>query len=334
VVPDILAIVCALLAGLASFSSSAASPKEIVELNTRSTIFIQVEDDQGSVLNSGSGFIVSQDGFVVTAAHIKADPTQQVWAVVGQREGIRYRLSLREADEATDTAIWQLPQSTVCRQPATLSNTPVKVFDRAVALGFPGKEGLTPASFTITNLRTALGFYKADGLLQPGQSGGPVFNEEGHVIAFVEGGMVPGAQANDLVPIAPAVSLLRKYNVKFGLNAPVEFESSCYAKCRNSSHGVERWSSEKEWGPVNTGWLGGGNNPRTQCALLVAATQATIPGSNVELLAGEGDSSKGMWEKSKKDALGHVEYKYYCRGRLKMGAIYKEMQSPACGLWN
>lgn len=327
-------IVVALLLACVSCCTLADSPREIFDANARSIVYIEILDDKGGLIDNGTGFIVSQDGYVVTAAHLKADPTQKAWATIGQRAGTRYPLDAREVDEKMDAALWQLPQSTSCRQPVTLSSKSVERLDSVMAMGFPGTDGLSPATFLINNLSSALGFYKADGDLRPGNSGGPVFNKSGHVVAFVEGGAVSGAANNDLVPIAAAIKLLEKRHVNFGLNAPIAFDTSCYASCRDPSHGVERWATENNWGPVQTGWLGGGNSRSAQCGLLMAADQARTPNSLIELLPGEGDSSKGMWEDSNKDVFGHVEYRYHCQGKIKTGPIYVQKQSSACPLSN
>jgi hypothetical protein len=307
----------------------ADSPRQIVENNTRAVVYIEIVNADMSVVDHGSGFVVSQDGHVVTVAHLKADPTQTAWAVIGQRQGTRFKLAFRDSDEVTDTALWQLPQSPVCRHSVVLSTTPVSVTDRAIALGFPEQDGLTPSFFGISNLRSSLGFYKADGLLRPGNSGGPVFNEAGRVIAFVEGGALPGSNNNDLVPIAPAINLIRKHGVRAGIDTTVPFDDACYASCRAQAHGIERWSREVPWGPVNSGWLPGGHSQSTECKKLVAGALANSPGSAIELTPGS-----GTWEKSKKDVFGKVEYKYFCKGTLRSGPIFKEKRSSACGLWN
>lgn len=308
------------------------TPSQIFQTNARSVVYIQIEDAQHQVIDRGSGFVVSQDGYVVTAEHLRADASQTAWAVLGQRDGTRFPLTFRDSDPATDTALWQLPQSTACRTAVVLSAAPVKVLDRAIALGFPGLDGLTPSTFSITNLSSALGFYKVDGLLRPGNSGGPVFNESGQVIGFVEGGALPSSGNNDLVPIAPAISLIQKRGVRAGIGAPIPFDAACYASCRAPSHGVESWTSQIPWGPLDSGWVGGGHNRISECNALMASTLVNAsPGSMIDLLPGDA----GMWEESRKDLFtGRVDYKYSCRGTLKSEPVYVNKQSSACGLWN
>lgn len=314
---------------------SATTPEEIIASNTRAIVYLQVEDVSGGVLDRGTGFIVSHDGYVVTVAHLRVEPTQKIWAVIGQRDGTRYQLVFRDADEKVDVALWQLPQSASCRYAVTLSDVRVNVLDRVLALGFPGNEGLTPSRISINNLTSQRGFYKADGYLRAGNSGGPVFNELGQVVAIVQGGTMPGTDNNDLIPIAPVINIAKKWGVQAGIDAPIPFANSCYASCRVPAHGVERWTVEKAWGPVDSGWLSGGHNRGDECNKLVAAAIAANPGAQIELLPGEGTpGSTGMWEESKKDTFGHVEYRYFCKGTLRSGPIFAEKQSPECGLWN
>jgi hypothetical protein len=286
----------ALLLAFAS-SANAASPDQIIAANTRAMVFLQVEDASGKRIDSGSGFIVSHDGFLITAAHIKADPTQTMWGYIGQRDGTRYRLNFRDRDEVLDTALWQFPQSASCRYAVTLSSKPVKLLDRVLVLGFPGKDGLTPSGVNINNLTSPRGFLKADGYLREGNSGGSVFNETGYVVAIVQGGTLPGTENNDLVPISAAINLIKKWNVQAGIDAPMPFDNGCYASCRAQVHGVEGWSVQTPCGPKYSGKLPGGHSRRAECNKIIASDLANNPGAEIELLPGEGvPNTTGMWE--------------------------------------
>jgi hypothetical protein len=311
-------------------AAAATTADQIIAENTRAIVYLQVEDPTGGVLDRGTGFIVSHDGYVLTAAHLKADPSQKMWAIIGQREGTKYPLVFRDSDETADVALWQLPQSASCRYAVTLSTYQVKVLDRVLVLGFPENDGLTPSRISINNLTSPRGFYKADGYLRPGNSGAPVFNETGQAVALVQGGTLPGTENNDLVPISPAISLLKKWGVRAGIDSAVPFDESCYASCRSPSHGIERWTSEEPWGPIDSGWVSGGHNRVDECKKLIAGALASLPGGQIDLLPGD----QGMWETSQKDLFGHVDYKYFCKGVLRQGPIYIEKRSQACGLWN
>lgn len=312
-------------------SAPAATPTEILALNTRAMIYLEVNDAAGKFIDSGTGFIVSHNGFVVTAAHVKPAEGQKLWGVIGQRQGTRFILEPREVDEVNDVALWQLPQSAACHYAVTLATAVVESTNRVVALGFPGRDGLSPAVLNITNPSNDQGFYKSDGFVRSGYSGGPVFNEEGRVVATVHSG-TPSGGNNELVPIAAAIALIKKRGVRAGIDTDQPFENSCFAFCRNETHGVEKWSIERPW-QANSGEVPGGHNRTDECKKLMSAALVGQPDARIELLPGEGDPSKGMWEEVKTSFPGQVHYKYFCQGTYRSGPIFKRMQSPACGLW-
>lgn len=312
---------------IAATQTWAATPAEILARNTRATVYLELTDGAGQFIDGGTGFIVSHNGYVVTAAHLKPAPGQKLWAVIAQRQGTRFILEPREIDEANDVALWQLPQSPACRYTVTLSTASVETTNRVLVLGFPGRDGLSSAPLNITNVNGDQGFYKADGFVRNGYSGGPVFNEDGQVIASVHAG-APAGGNNELVPIAAAIALIKKRGVPAGINAELPFENSCYAFCRAAAHGVERWAVEKPW-EDNSGEVGGGHNQTDECKKLISAAIVGNADAQIELLPGDA----GKWETEHKDLAGQMHRKYFCKGIFRSGPLYKRMQSSACGLW-
>lgn len=330
---------------LVSVGATAKTSQEIMAENTRAVVFIETErtardsDGDPGVIERGTGFIVSHDGFIVTASHVVPDGANRTyWAVVGQREGgVRFPLTVRERNESVDVALLQMPQSASCRYAITISAQPLSVPAPVVALGFPRTEGLTPSLLNIVNLTSSLGFLKGDGFLQVGNSGGPVFNQEGQVVGIVQGGTMVGGEANDIIPIALAVDLMQRRGVRAGIGSPVPFDTSCYAFCRHPSHGIESWGVVRDWPGVSTeypdgrawsGQLPGGHNRPQECAKLVAAALARNPGAEISVPEDNehmGEESHGSWP---------TLYNYWCRGTLRTNPIYYSRQSSACDLWN
>ena len=158
-----------------------------------------------------------------------------------------------------------------------------------------------------------------------------MFNEDGNVIGYVQGGTIAGAKINDIVPIAVAADLARKNGVDVSIDKAKPFQDSCYSKCRAPEHGVEKWRTEQPWRD-NTNKLNGGGGERQACDALIASKLANgPPGSRIDLLPGEQDPNGGMWEEIVDQPF--TKYIYYCRGVFRSGAIYKEKASPACPLW-
>jgi hypothetical protein len=301
---------------------------EIFEKSVASVVYLEVRDENKSVVNRGTGFFVSPDGHIITAAHLSVLPSHEMVATVGQRYGTAFPLQRREADEQNDVALWQVPQSRHCQVAVTLGSRRLERLQQMLVAGFPRSEGLTASRIGISNTTSPNGYYKADGYLEPGNSGGPVFNEQGEVVAIVHGGTEPGTESNDLIPIASAIALLEKNGVQASIDQVPIYPNRCYASCRDISHGIESWMREEAWGPVDSGWLPGGHNRPGECAKLVAAALVGQPGAIIELLPG----NDGMWESSKRDLFGHTEYKYYCKGTLRAGPVYAEKRTVACRL--
>jgi trypsin-like peptidase len=312
-----------LLACLCSAPSHAQRFNEIVDANAQAVVYLEIRDADRGVVSRGSGFIVSHDGHVITVAHLKVTPTQRIFAVIGQRHGASFPLELREADEIVDIALWQFPQSSVCRTAATLASKPPTLLAPVLALGFPGSSGLTANTLAVSNLQSAKGYYKSDGFLEPGSSGGPVFDQVGQVIGIVHGGGAPGTENNEIIPISLATTLLRRWSVPAGIDNPVAYAERCYAPCRSPQHGIERWGTEVAWGR-SSGWMGGGNNPSAVCNGLASAVQIETKSDRVIV--------QQTGENAKKDILGRVEYRYHCRGIVQKDPVYVEKRSSACGL--
>lgn len=305
-------------------SAYALAPKEIFERNSRAVVYLEVRDAAGGVVERGTGFIVSVDGYVVTAAHIKADPTQKLWAVVGERSGTSFPLTFREKDDTGDIALWQFPQSQICRETVTMSSKTIELLDPVLSLGFPGSSGLTPNSLTINNLTTSRGFMKTDGFLEPGNSGGPVFNQAGHVVGVVHGGGQPGTENNEVIPISLALNLVRKWKIGASVDAAAPYPERCFSTCRDPQHGIEGWTTIAPWSE-SSGWLGGGHGQSSVCASIAGSIKISRRADDVEVTSTS--------ESTKRDVFGHVEYKYHCTGVARFTPIYYERRSAACGIW-
>ncbi len=309
---------------IATSEANALSGADIVSLNTPSVVYLEAINAKGEVTDRGTGFVVSHDGHVLTAAHVKPEPGGKLLAVIGQKVGLQLPLTLREADEANDVALWKLPQAAVCRPAVTISTKSIKVLDRVIVLGFPESDGLSPGNLGITSLSTPEhGFYRADAYLWPGNSGGPVLDQDGRVIALVQGGTLPGTERNDLIPISFSIALLKKWNVNAGIDQPLTYDLSCYQSCPNPSK-VVGWTSQIPWSSGSSGWMSGGHNQTDECNKMVAAFLANRPGMQIDI--------KDRGENSKKDVFGHVEYEYFCSGLLKSNPSYAIEQSVSCPL--
>ncbi|GAC41366.1 S1C family serine protease [Paenibacillus popilliae] len=146
--------------------------------------------EEGKDYRLGSGFVVREDGWIVTNAHVvKGASNLQVVT----SDGTAYSVQKWYADEAIDLAMLQIKASGL--KPVTFMKQAPQVGDPVVALGTPGSFRLrNSATLGIVNGigRSYTGEppswsydYKkiqTDAALNPGSSGGPLFNMKGEVI--------------------------------------------------------------------------------------------------------------------------------------------------------
>ncbi len=144
-------------------------------------------DGQGQMMKGlGTGFIVSEDGRIVTNAHVVngADKVE-----VKMEDGRSLSAKVLGVDEATDLAVIKVDASGL----PTVSfgdSTQLRVGEPVIAMGNPFGLGQT----VTTGIVSALGrdinagpfdhFIQTDAAINRGNSGGPLFNEQGEVVGI------------------------------------------------------------------------------------------------------------------------------------------------------
>ena len=158
---------------------SKASLADVIESIQASVVQIVV----GS--GSGSGFIVDEDGLVVTNAHVVAgERSVGVWLTNGRS----YQGDVLERDETADLALVQIDGGGPFNAIAIGNPDGVRVGDEVLALGFPLADrigtDLTVTRGIISSTRTVAGveLLQTDAAVNPGNSGGPLVNIDGEVI--------------------------------------------------------------------------------------------------------------------------------------------------------
>ncbi len=141
---------------------------------------------------SGSGFIVSADGYVLTNNHVVEGAETVIVRLLDRRE---FRAKVVGTDPNTDVAVLKIDAKSL--PPVALGNSEqARVGSWVLAIGNPLGEGLT---FTVTSgIVSAKGralnglpgrgvgsiqdFIQTDAAINPGNSGGPLVNVRGEVV--------------------------------------------------------------------------------------------------------------------------------------------------------
>jgi len=134
----------------------------------------------------GSGFIVGADGVVLTNAHVVADADEVTVRLTDRRE---FKAKVLGSDRTTDVAVLKidakgLPMVRIGNPEAT------RVGEWVVAIGAPyGLDNTVTAGIVSAKSRAlpgdaAVPFIQTDAAVNPGNSGGPLFNLKGEVIGI------------------------------------------------------------------------------------------------------------------------------------------------------
>jgi serine protease Do len=134
-------------------------------------------------LSSGSGFFVSEDGYVLTNNHVVED-AERIDIVM--HDGRRLRARLVGRNRAVDLAILRVPGRHFGYVDLGRAASP-KVGDWVIAIGNPFGLGLTATAGIVSahgrDVGAAFGDYvQIDAPINPGNSGGPSFDAEGRLV--------------------------------------------------------------------------------------------------------------------------------------------------------
>jgi len=135
---------------------------------------------------AGSGFIISADGYVLTNAHV-VDGSDEVIVKLNDRR--EYRAKVVGSDKRTDVALIKIEARDL---PVVRlgSSSELRVGEWVVAIGAPfGFENSVTAGIVSAKARalggdTPVSFLQTDVAVNPGNSGGPLFNLNGEVVGI------------------------------------------------------------------------------------------------------------------------------------------------------
>src|SRR3954470_15161679 len=186
----------------ATNSGTVMSPHDVYESAKDSVAYITT----GS--GTGSGFVVFNDGYIVTNAHVVEGANGRIQAKIG--DGKALTAQLVGEDASTDLALLKVSASNL--KPLTLADSSaVQVGDPAYAIGNPYGLDRTLTTGVVSALQREIdspnGFsiddvIQTDAAINPGNSGGPLFNAAGQVIGvnsqIESAGSSSGGQAGNV----------------------------------------------------------------------------------------------------------------------------------------
>jgi S1-C subfamily serine protease len=265
-----LVVLCILAVGVSSGLSQAQNSgvdwlKAIRTANWNAIVFVSVKlqrENGATETTTGTGFIVDPEGWVMTCNHLipkKGDnDTLTINLTVGDRtETASYRNQAIRRDDGEDLALLKLPARDAGPWRIVKSIGDVETEAEIAAFGFPLTEGLVSKNGRITNKNGTDGKWITDAPVNPGMSGGPVFNQSGGVVAIVAGGYEEAQSLNLVIPVSSARVLLQRINSPLLVGSsvlppPVKVEKPVvYSETINTAPGAEfQYSIEATGSPT------------------------------------------------------------------------------------
>ena len=170
---------------------------------------------------SGSGFIVDRNGYIITNNHVveKMDHIR----VKLHSEGGEYRARLIGYDRETDLAVIKIDPKTPL-DPVTIGNSDaIQVGDWAVAIGSPfGLEASVTAGIVSATGREIIPtqqfqrFIQTDAAINPGNSGGPLVDMAGEVIGMNTAIFTQSSGSEGVGFAMPSNTIASVYNMLIG----------------------------------------------------------------------------------------------------------------------
>lgn len=174
-------------------SGKEGSPHQIYQDVVSSVVGIKTQVGEEKLASQGSGIILTENGYIVTNAHVVGNSKTNSVRVILYGDEQEYPANVVGFDTTTDLAVLKIQKTGL--KPATFGNSDqMLVGDWVLAIGSPGgvnfSSTLTGGYVSAlnrklqTNSSKNLTFIQTDAAINPGNSGGPLVNMYGQVIGI------------------------------------------------------------------------------------------------------------------------------------------------------
>ena len=175
----------------------------------------------------GSGFVIDDDGYIVTNHHVVAGADD---IDIQFADGSEYTATIVGSDQKTDLALLKIePDGRLPTVPLGDSDR-LQIGDWVIAVGNPfGLEhtvtaGIVSARDRVIGAGPYDDFIQTDASINPGNSGGPIFDQRGRVVG-----------------IATAIFSRSGGNIGIGFATPINIARTIVSQLRSEGHVVRGW---------------------------------------------------------------------------------------------
>ncbi len=165
----------------------------------------------------GSGFIISNDGFILTNNHVVAGADE---IKVKLSDGREFKAEVKGTDEKLDLAVLKIAVKGGLPFAQLGDSDTIQVGEWVMAIGNPFGLNQTVTAGIVSATGRVIGsgpyddFIQTDASINPGNSGGPLFNAHGKVIGINTAIVAGGQGIGFAIPINMAKSVLPQLEEK------------------------------------------------------------------------------------------------------------------------
>ena len=159
----------------------------------------------------GSGFIISEDGYILTNDHVVDDADEITVQLAG---GKTYSAIVKGIDQKLDLALLKIDSSETLPTVKLGNSEQLEIGEWVMAIGNPfGLEqtvtvGIVSAKGRVIGAGPYDNFIQTDASINPGNSGGPLFNTRGEVVGINTAIVAGGQGIGFAIPINAAKNIL------------------------------------------------------------------------------------------------------------------------------
>lgn len=183
--------------GYPEVSYTVTAPGAIYQQNVQAVVLISAKVTSSAGMfgqtttgvSTGSGFVLTEDGYVVTNHHVVEGASG---VTVTMHDGTEYEAKIIGSDATNDVAVLKITEDVQLQAVEIGSSNALKVGDQVVAIGNPLGEltstltvGYVSAKERdVTTDGKTINMIQTDAAINSGNSGGPLFNSQGEVVGI------------------------------------------------------------------------------------------------------------------------------------------------------
>ncbi|MFZ1322605.1 MAG: serine protease [Ignavibacteria bacterium] len=187
-------------------------------------LFPTIDNYKFNKQSSGSGFAISNDGLIITCNHVIENADNLKVRGIDNNFSKTFNAKLIVTDKNNDIAIIQIDDpdfTSIDKIPYNLSDKSIDVGSSVFALGYPLLSTMGDEIKLTDGLISANSGYKGDITayqisvpVQPGNSGGPLFDETGNIVGIINAKNSQAENASYAVKISYLKNLLESLSLK------------------------------------------------------------------------------------------------------------------------